>query len=171
MDKKLVEEFNRQITKEFYSSYLYLSMAAYFSTETLDGFTHWMKIQAQEELLHGIKIFDYLNERGEIVTLSQIDKPPTIFSSVEDVFKKTLAHEKTVTESINNLYSLACKVNDNACSIFLQWFINEQVEEEKNANDILGKLKYVNSEPAGILLLDKDLSQRPLPVLDPKTQG
>ncbi|MDD5069454.1 MAG: ferritin [Candidatus Omnitrophica bacterium] len=170
MDKALVKELNNQITKEFYSSYLYLSMAAYFNSETLDGFAHWMRIQAQEELTHGMKIFDYLTERGETITLSQIDKPPVSFSSVEDVFKKSLAHEKTVTESINNLYNLSNRVNDNACSIFLQWFINEQVEEEKNANDILGKLKYVKSEPAGILLLDKDLSQRILPVFDQKKQ-
>ncbi|MCK5706422.1 MAG: ferritin [Candidatus Aureabacteria bacterium] len=170
MDKKLVKAINEQITKEMYSSYLYLSMAAYFESIGLEGFSYWMKLQAQEEIIHGMKFFDYLNERGEKVILGAIDKPPVNFKSVVDVFKKTLEHEQLVTASINNLYSIANKVNDNASTIFLQWFINEQVEEEKNAMDILGKLKYVKAETAGMLMLDKELAARPQPILDPKAQ-
>lgn len=167
MDKNLEKAMNDQITKELYSAYLYLSMAAYFESESLEGFSHWMKIQAQEEIIHAMKFFNFLNERGARVVLGAIDKPPASFPSIEDVFKKTLAHEKKVTASINNLYKMAKKVNDNAASVFLQWFINEQVEEEKNPTDILGKLKYVSKQPAGILILDKELAARPQPVLDP----
>lgn len=167
MDSNLVKAMNEQITKEFYSAYLYLSMVGYFEAESLEGFSHWMKMQAQEEILHAMKFFNFLNERGERVILGAIDKPPANFSSIEDVFKKTLAHEKKVTASINNLYKMATKANDNASSVFLQWFINEQVEEEKNPADILGKLKYVAAQPAGILILDKELTARPQPVLDP----
>lgn len=167
MDKKLEKSMNEQIVKELYSAYLYLAMAAYFESENLGGFSHWMRMQVQEELLHTSKFFDFLNERGSRVVLDTIDKPTAKFSSVEDVFKKTLEHEKKVTVSINALYALADKANDNATKIFLQWFINEQVEEERNPADILGKLKYVSNQPAGILILDKDLATRPQPTLAP----
>lgn len=167
MDKRLETAINEQITKEFYSSNLYLSMAAYFEKKSLSGFSHWMRMQAQEENLHGMKLFDYLCERGCDIVLEAIDKPPVAFKSIEDVFQKTLAHEKTVTASINKLYSLARDVNDNAALGFLQWFVDEQVEEEKNAGDILGKLKYVNNQPAGILFLDKELSARAQPLIAP----
>jgi len=170
MDKKLEKAINEQITKEFYSAYLYLSMAAYFEAESLAGFSHWMKMQVQEENIHAMKFFDFLNERGSKVVLEAIDKPPEKFSSIEDVFKKTLEHEKKVTASINKLYSMAQKVNDNSARVFLQWFINEQVEEEKNPADILGKLKYVSNQPAGILILDKELGLRPQPVMNPAAE-
>ena len=159
--------YSRFKANEFYSAYLYLSMAAYFETEGLGGFAHWMKIQVKEESFHGMKFFNFLNERGSSVVLESIEKPPAKFSSIEDIFKKTLAHEKKVTAAINDLYTLARKLNDNASCIFLQWFINEQVEEEKNATDILAKIKYAGGHPAGVLMLDKELSLRPQPVLDP----
>jgi len=165
MDKNLEKLMNEQIVKEFYSSYLYLSMAAYLESESLSGFGHWMKIQAQEEILHAMKLFNFLSERGASIALGKIDKPDSDFSSVEDIFKRTLAHEKIVTASINNLYAAAEEAKDNASKIFLQWFINEQVEEEKNPADILGKLKYVEKQPAGILMLDKELAARPAPSL------
>lgn len=167
MDKKLEKSMNEQIVKELYSAYLYLAMAAYFESENLGGFSHWMRMQVQEELLHTSKLFDFLNERGSKVVLDAIDKPPAKFSSVGDVFKKTLEHERKVTVSINSLYALADKTNDNATKVFLQWFINEQVEEEKNPADILGKLKYISDQPAGILILDKELATRPQPTLVP----
>ena len=126
-----------------------------------------MRMQILEELLHAEKFFNFLNERGSKVALDAIDKPTAKFSSVEDVFKQTLEHEKKVTASINALYTLADKTNDNSSKVFLQWFITEQVEEEKNPADILGKLKYVSDQPAGILILDKELSTRPQPTLAP----
>lgn len=167
MDKRLEKVMNEQLTKELYSAYLYLSMAAYFESESLSGFSHWMKMQVQEEILHAMKLFDFLNERGAGVVLEAIDKPLAKFSSIKDIFEKTLKHEKKVTASINDLYSLAQKVNDQSACVFLQWFITEQVEEEKNPADILGKLKYVSDQPAGILILDKELATRLQPVLDP----
>ena len=167
MDKKMEKAMNEQITKELYSSYLYLGMAAYFEAENLGGFAQWMKIQAAEEISHAMKFFNFINERGGAVVLDAIDKPPAKYASPEEVFAKTLEHEKLVTKSINNLYSLARDLNDNASLIFLEWFITEQVEEEKNPTDILGKLKYVSKEPAGILILDKDLGMRALPVFQP----
>lgn len=163
MDKKLEKAMNEQIVKELHSAYLYWAMAAYFDAENLGGFAHWMKMQAQEEIFHASKFFEFLGEVGSKVSLGAIDKPEDKFSSVEDVFKKTLAHEKKVTASINNLYAIADKANDNASKILLQWFINEQVEEEKQPSDILGKLKYVSKQPAGILILDKELGTRPQP--------
>ncbi|MBP7087881.1 MAG: ferritin [Candidatus Omnitrophica bacterium] len=160
MDKKLEKELNQQLNKELYSAYLYLAMAAYFEAENLSGFSHWMQIQAKEETSHAMKFFSYLNERGLRVILEAIDKPPVQFSSAEDVFKKSLQHEQKVTASINNLYTIAQKVEDNATKVFLQWFINEQVEEEKSVTEILSKLKYIDEQPAGILMLDKELGAR-----------
>ncbi|MDP8266181.1 MAG: ferritin [Candidatus Aceula meridiana] len=167
MDKKMEKAMNEQITKELYSSYLYLGMVAYFEAENLGGFAQWMKIQAAEEISHAMKFFNYINERGGTVILEAIDKPPAKYVSPEDVFKKTLEHEKFVTASINDLYTLAKEINDNASLIFLEWFVTEQVEEEKNPSDILGKLKYVVNQPAGILMMDKELGARALPVFQP----
>ena len=106
MDKRLEKAMNEQLTKELYSAYLYLSMAAYFESESLAGFSHWMKMQVQEEVLHAMKLFDFLNERETRVVLEAIDKPLAKFSSIKDIFEKTLKHEKKVTASINDLYSL-----------------------------------------------------------------
>ena len=164
MDKKLEKLINEQITKEYYSSYLYLSMAAYFESMGLTGFTAWMKIQAEEEMIHMRMFFTYVNERGGRVILESIDKPPADFESIKDVFEQTLEHEKLVTASINNLYKVSKDINDNASTIFLQWFITEQVEEEKNAKDIIDRLALIKENPMGILMIDKELGSRPQPV-------
>ncbi|OGX23911.1 MAG: ferritin [Omnitrophica WOR_2 bacterium GWF2_38_59] len=164
MDKKLEKLINEQITKEYYSSYLYLSMAAYFESMGLTGFTAWMKIQAEEEMIHMRMFFTYVNERGGRVILESIDKPPADFESIKDVFEQTLEHEKLVTASINNLYKVSKDINDNASTIFLQWFITEQVEEEKNAKDIIDRLALIKEDPMGILMIDKELGSRPQPV-------
>ena len=163
MDKKLEKLINEQITKEYYSSYLYLSMAAYFESMGLAGFTAWMKMQAEEEMIHMNMFFNYVNERNGRVILEAIDKPPADFESIKDVFEQTLEHEKLVTASINNLYKVSQELNDNASTIFLQWFISEQVEEEKNANDVLDRLDLIKEDPMGILMLDKELGARPQP--------
>ncbi|MFH1359756.1 MAG: ferritin [Candidatus Omnitrophota bacterium] len=160
MDKKLEQAINEQIQKELYSAYLYLSMAAYLDAESLDGSAKWMKVQAKEEVAHGMKLYEFLNDRGHRVVLGAIDKPPADFSSVQEIFEETLKHEKKVTVSIHNLYALAEKVDDTAAKVFLHWFIEEQVEEEKNASDILGKLKYIGKQSSGILMLDKALGKR-----------
>ena len=167
MNKKLEKEINSQIQKELYSAYLYLSMAAYFEARGLDGFGRWMQFQAQEEILHAMKFFTFVNDRGGRVVLEAIEKPPADFKSIKDVFTRTLDHEKKVTASINNLYKVAQTANDTAAQIMLQWFITEQVEEEKNPSDILTKLDFIHKEDsAGILMLNKELGARVQPTMN-----
>jgi len=167
MEKNLYQAMNDQVTKELFSAYLYLSMAAYLESKGLSGMTSWMKMQAQEEMFHGMKIFDYLNERGERVILGAFEKPESDFQSVQDVFKQVLAHEQTVTASCNHVYSLALEAKDHAAVGFMQWFVDEQVEEESGARAVLDKLAYIKEDSTGILMLDKELGARPQPVFPP----
>jgi ferritin len=160
MDKKLVKAFNEQIKNELYSSYLYLSMAAYCENKNLPGFAHWMKVQAKEENTHGMKMFDFLVDRGEKVILEALDQPPAEFASAEEIFSKVLGHEKKVTGLVNKLYALSKEVDDNASSVFLHWFIDEQVEEEKNATQILGTIKMIKGEAVPLIMLDRELAKR-----------
>ncbi len=160
MDKKLYEVMNEQITKELFSAYLYLSMAGYFEAQGFSGMAHWMKKQAQEEVEHGMKIFEYLNDRGCPVVLGAFEKPKSDFASVRAVFEEALGHEKKVTASIHNLYSVATSLHDYAAVGFLQWFVDEQVEEEKNATDILTKLDLIGNNSMGLLMLDRELKSR-----------
>jgi len=146
MDKKLQKAFNDQIKNELYSAYIYLAMAAYFETKNLPGFAHWMKVQYKEEVSHAMKMFEFLNDRGVRVLLQSIAQPTLEYSSALEVFEETLKHEKKVTALINALYELAKQVNDNASSVFLHWFISEQVEEEKNASQIIETLKIANQK-------------------------
>jgi ferritin len=160
MDKKLQKAFNDQIKNELYSAYLYLAMAAYFESINLEGFGHWMKVQFKEEQVHAMKMFEFLNDRGARVNLQAIPQPPVDFDSAQDIFIKTLEHEKKVTSLINELYELAQKVNDKAACIFLQWFITEQVEEEKNATRILETIKMIKPDSAALIMLDRELAKR-----------
>lgn len=160
MDTKLVKAFNEQIKNEMYSAYIYLGMATYFESVSLPGFAAWMEKQAQEEMGHAMKLYKYLHEVGEKVELQAIPKPPADYKSPLDVFKKTLAHEQKVTAMINDLYALAQKVKDNAAAIFLQWFITEQVEEEKSANDVIEILKRVKPDSAQIIMVDVQMGKR-----------
>jgi ferritin len=158
--KKVQEALNEQINAELYSSYLYLSMAAKFENMSLEGFAHWMTIQAQEELSHAMKLYDYVNERGGRVYLKGIEEPPREWKSTLDVFEAVYNHEQKVTSLINKLVDLSIKEKDHATTNFLQWFVKEQVEEEASADSILQKVKLVGSGD-GIFLLDKELGQRP----------
>ena len=160
MNKKLVDAFNEQIKNEIYSGYLYLAMAAYCETQSLSGFAQWMKMQAKEELEHAMKMFGFLGDVGETVVLEAIPKPPATFTSIQDVFKKTLEHEKKVTGMIDTLFNLARKVGDNAAEIFLQWFVTEQVEEEKHATEILEMLKRIKPDSGQMIMLDRELGKR-----------
>lgn len=160
MDKKLVQSLNEQLKNEFYSSYIYLSMAAYFEARNLSGFAHWMKVQAKEEFGHGMRFFEFINDRGSRVLLQEIDQPPTDFSSAQEVFEETLAHERKVTGWLNDLYELSIELNDNAATIFLQWFITEQIEEEKNATQILETIKLIKPDSAALIMLDRELAKR-----------
>lgn len=151
---------NEQIRNEVFSAYLYLSMSGYFEHSNLPGFAKWMRVQYQEELEHALKFFDFVNDRGGRVILTAIDQPMSDFQSPLDVFKHSLAHEQKVTAMINNLYALAVKENDYPAQVLLQWFISEQVEEEKNATLIVEQLKLIGDNGNGLLILDRELGTR-----------
>jgi ferritin len=158
--KKVETALNNQIKKEVYSSYLYLSMAAQFASMNLNGFAHWMKIQAGEETKHAMKIYEHINERNGRVILQQIETPPSAWKSAKEMFQDAYQHEQKVTESIDKIVALARVEKDNATEVFLQWFVNEQVEEEASANDILQKLQLAGDNPVGLLMLDAELGKR-----------
>ena len=144
--KPMQDAMNEQINKELFSSYLYLSMATYFEDKNLPGFAHWMYIQADEERGHGMKLFEFLVDRGGRVNLAAIAATQTDWKTSLDVFKDVQAHEVKVTASINNLYELALKEKDYPAQVMLHWFINEQVEEEKNAAEIVQQLELMKSK-------------------------
>jgi len=160
INKKVQDAINEQINAELYSSYLYLSMSAKFEDMSLGGFANWMTIQAQEELFHGMKLYDYVNERGGRVHLKGIDEPPSEWKTPLAVFKEVYKHEQKVTSLINKLVDLSIKEKDHATTNFLQWFVKEQVEEEASADSILQKLKLVGGGD-GLFMMDKELGQRP----------
>ena len=151
---------NEQLNKEMYSAYLYMSMSAYSTHIGLKGFANWFMVQYQEEMLHAMKFYNYINDQGGRVMLIAIDAPPTAFESPLDMFEKTLKHEQFVTKRINDLVDLAIKEKDHATNIFLQWFITEQIEEEANDNDVIAKLKLVGKKGDALLMLDKELAAR-----------
>ncbi|MGC8804425.1 MAG: ferritin [Candidatus Ratteibacteria bacterium] len=160
MEKNLHKAMNEQIRNELYSAYLYLGMAAYCESKNLPGIARWLKIQAKEEVSHAMKFFEFMVDIGAEIKLLAIDQPPTDFASVTDIFEKTLEHEKKVTAMINNLVSLAQKAGDNPAMLMLQWFVNEQVEEEKNASQILETLKMIKEQGPAIVMLDRELGKR-----------
>lgn len=161
MIKKVVQDaLNTQIAKEMYSSNLYLAIAVYFHTINLNGFANWMRVQAQEEMAHALKLFDYLLDRGGEVKLSAIDAPPDKWDSPIAGFEASYAHEQKVTEWINNLADLAIKEGDHATHIMLQWFITEQVEEEKTVSEIVDRLKLAGDSRGSLFMLDNELKTR-----------
>ncbi|MCE1252322.1 MAG: ferritin [Anaerolineae bacterium] len=158
--KNLLDEMNTQIKLELYSGYLYLSMSAYFEANNLPGFARWMKIQAKEEQEHAMKFFGYINDRGERVVLQAIDQPQSDFKGALAIFEQALEHEKSVTARIDLLYSIAVKNNDYASQSFLNWFVDEQVEEEKNASEIVEWLKKAGDSVTALFSLDSMLGKR-----------
>ncbi len=161
MISKAVEKaFNEQFKKELFSSYLYLAMSAHFVENNLSGFAHWLRCQSKEELEHAMKFFDYVLERGGNVELQAVDQPPSNWKSYLDAFTQVLEHEQMVTASINKLFEIAAQEKDYAAQIFLQWFITEQVEEEKNATDIVANLKLIDAHGTAVLMLDRQLGKR-----------
>lgn len=157
--KRMEDAINDQMNFEIYSAHIYLSMASYFEENGLPGFANWMKAQYQEEIFHAMKMFDYVNETGGRATISAIDAPATEWDSPLAAFQTALEHEQLVTSRINKLMDIAREESDHATSIFLQWFISEQVEEEASVGDIVGKLKLVGDGGA-LFMLDRDLSTR-----------
>ncbi len=158
--KKIESALNQQIQSEFYSAYLYLSMSAYCQEIHLDGFAHWLQVQSKEEIDHAMRLYNYLNNRGGRVILQAIDRPPENFKSPRRMFEQILKHEQGISQAIHKLYKLAQDEKDYATEVELQWFIKEQVEEEKTAGDILQKIIMVGDQPAALLMMDHHLDSR-----------
>jgi len=158
--EKIQDALNKQINAELYSSYLYLSMSAYFESINLKGCANWMRVQTQEELVHAMKFYDYLIERGGKVILSSIESPPTEWPSPLAIFEQAYQHEQKVTGLINGLVDLAIAEKDHATNNFLQWFVSEQVEEEASADEVVQKIKLMGDARGGIFMLDRELAQR-----------
>ena len=160
MKKKMEKAFNKQVNAELYSSYLYLSMESYFQSISLTGFAKWMRGQVQEEMFHGIKIYDYIHERGGKAQFEAIDKPESDWESPLVAFEHILAHEKKVTQLINDLIDTSLEVRDHAAKAFLDWFIIEQVEEEATVGEIVDRLRLIGDDRSGLFMLDSELSKR-----------
>lgn len=159
ISQAIQQRLNDQINIEFYSAYLYLAMSSYASNISLNGAAKWLNLQAQEEVTHAMKIYDHLLERDGQVQLREIKQPPQSFTDIKEVFDKALAHERYVTSCINEIAGVALKENDFTTTIFLQWFLTEQIEEENNARNIVEGLKRVETGE-GLLLIDRELGAR-----------
>jgi len=160
LNNDMEKALNAQVNAEMYSAYLYLSMSAYFQSKSLGGFASWMRVQAQEEMVHAMKLYDFINERGGRVILAPIEAPPTEWNSPLATFEAVYEHEQKVTGLINELVELALEKHDHATNIFLQWFVSEQVEEEDSANDVVEKIKLMGDARGGLFMLDRELGQR-----------
>jgi len=160
LTEKMEKALNGQLNAELYSSYLYLSMNAYFKSVNLDGFANWMYYQAQEELEHSMKFYDFVIQRGGKVSLAQIEAPPTEWDGPLAIFEATLAHEQKVTGLINDLVEIALEEHDHATNIFLQWFVSEQVEEEESVGGVLEQLKLMGDAKGGLFMIDRELAKR-----------
>lgn len=158
--EKIQEALNQQLNAELFSSYLYLSMAAYFESINLKGFANWMRVQTQEELVHAMKFYNFIIERGGKAVLSAIEGPPTQWKSPLAVFEHAYKHEQKVTGLINNLVDLSIAEQDHATNNFLQWFVAEQVEEEASADEVVQKIKLMGDASGGLFMLDQELAQR-----------
>ena len=160
IDGRMQEALNKHANAEFYSSYLYLSMSAYFQSINLAGFAHWMRIQAREELAHALKFYDHVIERGGRASLQLVETPPIQWDSPLAAFEDAYRHEQKVTGLINQLVDEAVQTRDHATNNFLQWFVVEQVEEEASTDAIVQKLKLVGDAPGGLLMIDHHLGER-----------
>jgi ferritin len=160
LSEKMQDAINKQINAELFSAYLYLSMSAWLADNGMPGGANWMKVQAMEEFTHADKFFNYVLERGGKIELEAIEAPQTSWDSPKDVYNGVLEHERKVTALINNLMDTAAEQRDHAAKIFLQWFIEEQVEEEASAQEIIDKVKLTASNPGAMFMVDKDLAGR-----------
>jgi ferritin len=158
--EKIIKILNKQINEELFSSYLYLSMSSYFSSNNLDGFAKWMRIQSQEENEHAMKIYEYILQRDGKVVLTTIETPKAVWKSPLEAFQDALKHEKHISSCIHKIVDLAIQEKDHPTSNFFQWFVSEQVEEEANATNVLEKLKMIGDNKGGLFMLDRELGQR-----------
>jgi ferritin len=162
ISKKMLDALNKHLNEEFYSSYLYLSMAAYFEEKNLKGFANWFRIQSTEEHMHGMKFFNFILQKGGKVTLAQISAPKTEWKSIPEVFADTLKHEQKISGLINKLIEVSMLEKDFATNNFLQWFVTEQVEEEANVEEIIQKIEMIGDNKSGLYMLDNELGARVL---------
>lgn len=160
LSKSVLDKMNAQITHEMYSAYLYLSMAAYFEAENLPGFANWMRVQFKEEQEHAMKFYEYILDRNERVQLQAIPQPPVEFASPQAVFQMSYEHEQKVTALINDIYAAATQANDTASQVFMHWFINEQVEEEKSVLQVVEILNKIGSSVGSLYQLDHRVGKR-----------
>ncbi|MBF0496626.1 MAG: ferritin [Deltaproteobacteria bacterium] len=158
--EKMQQAINEQINAELYSSYLYLSMTSFFYSINLPGFANWMRVQTQEELVHAMKFYDYLASRGGRVILKPVEGVPTSWESPLAVFEDAYKHEQKVTGLINKLVDLAIEISDHATNTFLQWFVNEQVEEEASADGVVQKLRLMGGQGSALFMIDQELATR-----------
>ena len=159
IQKKIQDGLNKQINHEFYAAYQYLSMSAYFESINLKGFAHWMRLQAKEEVEHGMKLYNNLVDRGGKLILLKVDAPSSEWKSPTAAFEQAYKNEQAVTVMINKLFELAKSEKDHATEVFLQWFITEQVEEEATTYEILQKLKMAKGDSSSVLLIDHELGK------------
>ncbi len=161
MMKQVIQDaLNAQINREMYSSNLYLAMSAYYASTNLNGFANWMRIQAQEEMDHAMKFYDYMIDRGAKVVIDKIEAPKLEWESPLDAFEASFKHEQFISENINKLADLAIKENDHATNNLIQWFVNEQVEEEANVDEIVSRMKMLGNFGGGLFMIDNELKQR-----------
>lgn len=160
LSNKMLKALNNHLNEELYSSYLYLSMAAYFEAKNLKGFANWMRIQSAEENMHGMKFFNYILQKGGKVSLMQINTPKVDWKDIPEVFSDTLKHEQKITGLINKLVEAAIAEKDYATHTFLQWFVTEQVEEEANVEEIIQKIEMIGDNKSGLYMLDNELGSR-----------
>lgn len=160
MKPNVQEAINDQIQAEFQSAYLYLAMSAYMEEQNLKGLAHWLRLQWEEETLHAIKFLDFVLQRGGSVALKTLDQPAQTFGTPLDVFEDVLKHEQYITGRIHDLYDLAVKERDYPLQTLLHWYIDEQVEEEDNANEIIQKLRLIGDSGPNLFMLDQELGQR-----------
>jgi ferritin len=160
LTKKMEDALNKQINEELFSSYLYLSMAAYFDSLNFKGFANWMKVQSREENNHAMKLYGFVNEKGGRVQLAAIKEPQSDWKSPLDAFEAAYNHEIKITTLIYNLVNMAQTEKDHSTAAMLQWFVNEQVEEEASADEIVQMLKKIKDAPQALFMLDAKLSER-----------
>lgn len=164
ISKKMEDAINKQINKEMYSAFLYMSMSAQATMMGLKGTARWLMVQYHEEMLHAMRFFEYIQRQNGTAKLQAIEEVPSMFSSALDIFEKTLQHEQYVTKSINDLMDLAISEHDHATQAFVAWYVTEQVEEEDNANEILQKLKMIGDNKGGLYMIDQELGARTVTV-------
>ena len=160
MNQKVQDALNKQINAELHSAYIYLSMSAHFEERSLSGMAQWMRLQAEEEMGHTMRLYDFVHARGGTVILEAVEGPPTEWGTPVSIFEAALAHEKKITGMIHDLYALATEERDYPAQSMLQWFVDEQVEEEDNVGNVVDQLKMVSDDLPGLLLMDRELGAR-----------